>query len=620
MCGIAGYIGIKRLNRPLISKSLKLLENRGPDFKNFKEYDCNFNGKKKIFFLHTRLSIIDLNSRSNQPFEHNGYSLIFNGEIYNYLELRKELSSLGIKFKTFSDTEVLLKSYIHFGIKFLDKIEGMWSFAIYDKFKEKVILSRDRFGEKPLYYSITNDGFYFSSDIRVIQCLAEKQFKKNIKKLASSVVTGYRSSHKNLSETYYENIHQLSGSNYIEIDKKFRIKPHIYWKPKINQKIKLDKIEIFTRAKDLLFGSIKRQLRSDVPLAFCLSGGVDSGSLVSIAKKKFNFDVNSFSIIQNQDQRYSEKKNIDKVVKDCGCNHTEIDLSKIKNNSKNLEKLKKLIQYKSAPICTITYFLHSYLSESITNKGFKVVFSGTGADEIYSGYYDHHLQYLYDLKSSKDFETKKKDFLKYVKPYIRNKYFKKYDLYIKNKNFRDHIYDNSSEFINLLNEDLKKKFSFKFSEKKFNVKSLLKNRALNEIFHEIVPVILMEDDTNSMFFSLENRSPYLDRELFEFMLSVPVKYCVNNGYAKNILRESAFSYLHEDVRLDRNKIGFNASIKSIFDFADRDFKSEILNQKSDIFEIFNYKKFKKIFDKDISRNHYSKFFFSFINAKLFLDN
>ena len=166
--------------------------------------------------------------------------------------MREELSSLGIKFKTFSDTEVLLKSYIHFGIKFLDKIEGMWSFAIYDKFREKVILSRDRFGEKPLYYSILNDGLYFSSDIRVIQCLAEKQFKKNIKKLVSSVVSGYKSSCKNLSETYYEDIYQLPGSNYIEIDKKFKIKSHIYWKPKINRIIKINKTEILKRAKNLL--------------------------------------------------------------------------------------------------------------------------------------------------------------------------------------------------------------------------------------------------------------------------------------------------------------------------------------------------------------------------------
>ena len=619
MCGIAGYIGKKRFNRSLINKSLKLLENRGPDFKNFEEYDCNFNGKKKIFFLHTRLSIIDLNSRSNQPFENAGYSIIFNGEIYNYLELREELSSLGIRFKTFSDTEVLLKSYIHFGIKFLNKIEGMWSFAIYDKFREKVILSRDRFGEKPLYYSIINDGLYFSSDIRVIQCLAEKQFKKNIKKLVSSVVSGYKSSCKNLSETYYEDIFQLPGSNYIEIDKKFKIKSHIYWKPKINRIIKLNKTEILKRAKNLLFGSIKKKLRSDVPLAFCLSGGVDSGALVSIAKKEFNFNVNSFSIIENQDQRYSEKKNIDKVVKDCGCNHTEIDLSEIKNNLKNLDRLKKLIKYKSAPICTITYFLHSFLSESITNKGFKVVFSGTGADEIYSGYYDHHLQYLYDTKSIKDFKTNKRNFYKYVKPYINNKYFKKFDLYIKNKNFREHIYDNSFEFQNLLNKGLKKTFNLEFYEKKFNVKSLLKNRALNEIFHEIVPPILLEDDTNSMFFSLENRSPYLDRKLFEFMFSIPVDNYINNGYAKSILRESASGYLHDDVRLDRKKIGFNASINNIFDFSDRHFKSEILNKKSDIFEIFDHNKIKKIFNKDISRNHYSKFIFSFLNAKLFLD-
>jgi asparagine synthase (glutamine-hydrolysing) len=620
MCGIAGYIGKKNIDRSLINKSLKLLENRGPDFKNFTEYNCNFNGKKKIFFLHTRLSIIDLNDRSNQPFEDGNYSIIYNGEIYNYLELRKELISIGVKFKTFSDTEVLLKSYIHYGVKFLDKIEGMWSFAIYDKSREKIILSRDRFGEKPLYYSLTDDGFYFSSDIRVIKCLSEKQFSKNIKKITSYVVSGYKSLYKNLSETYYENIYQVTSSNYLEIDKKFKVKSHPYWMLKIKDQKKIHPTEILKKSKKLLFESIKTKLRSDVPLAFCLSGGVDSGALVSIAKKEFNVKINSFSIIENKDERYSEKKNIDKVVKDCACNHTEVDLSKIKNNLKNLNRLKKLVKYKSSPLCTISYFLHSFMSESISKKGFKVAFSGTGADEIYSGYYDHHLQYLYDTRRNKDFEINKKNFIKYVKPYIRNEHLKKYDLYIKNKNFRKHIYDNSNEFQNLLKKDFKKNLNLEFYEHPFNVRSLLKKRALNELFYEIVPPILSEDDTNSMFFSLENRSPYLDRKLCEFMFSVPVNNLINNGYAKNILRESAYGYLHDDIRLERKKKGFNASVNNVFDFSDRNFINEILNKKSEIFDIFDYDKIKKIFKKDISLNHYSKFIFSFINAKLFLEN
>ncbi len=323
-------------------------------------------------------------------------------------------------------------------------------------------------------------------------------------------------------------------------------------------------------------------------------------------------------IIKIRDIR--KKKNIDKVVKDCGCNHTEVDLSKIKNNSKNLNRLKELIEYKSSPICVITYFLHSFLSESIAKKGFKVVFSGTGADEIYSGYYDHHLQYLFDTKDSKDFESNKENFIKYVKPYIRNKYLKKYDLYIKNKNFRKHIYDNSNEFQNLLKKDFKKKLDLEFYENSFNVKSLLKKRSLNELFYEIVPPILSEDDTNSMFYSVENRSPYLDRKLCEFMFSVPVNNFVKNGFAKNILRESARGYLIDDIRLERHKKGFNASINSIFNFSDKNFKNQVLNKKSEIFDIFDYDKIKNIFKKDISLNHYSKFIFSFINAKLFLEN
>jgi len=616
MCGIAGYIGTKIINNNLINKSLDLLHNRGPDFKDVKKYSINSKKYKNILFLHTRLSIIDLEQRSSQPFEDGNYSVIFNGEIYNYLEIKKDLILKGFKFHTTSDTEVLLKSYIVYGIDFLKKLEGMWSFAIWDKKNGKLILSRDRFGEKPLFYSKQNDGIYFSSDIRVIRCLSEKNYEYNISRLTKGIVCGYKSLYKNDSETFYKEISQIPQASYVEIKNDLELRVNRYWavkKKKINFKKDSELIE---NARDLLFNSIKIRLRSDVPLAFCLSGGIDSGALVSVAAKKFNIKVNSFSILDNADFRYNEKKNIDKVVRDISSNHHEININDIQNNSNNVERIKKLIEYKSGPIPTITYFLHSFLSENISKNSFKVAMSGTAADEIYTGYYDHHLQYLYDNRNKKEFNLYKNNFEKLVKPLIRNSYLKKFNLYINNSHFRKHIYDNSENFSKLLKKDVK--IDLSFSEIKFT-SQLFKNRSLNELFHETTPVILNEDDTNSMYYSIENRSPFLDSNLFDFLYSIPTVKLIQNGYAKFILRESVKNYLHEDVRMDRIKKGFNASIKSIFDFSDKKFIDEILNKNSKIFEIFDIKKVEKIFLKDINLNHYTKFIFSFINAKFFLD-
>jgi asparagine synthase (glutamine-hydrolysing) len=347
-----------------------------------------------------------------------------------------------------------------------------------------------------------------------------------------------------------------------------------------------------------------------------LSGGVDSGSLVSIAAKRFNMNVNTFSIIDNKDARYSEKKNIDKVVHDVSSNHTEINLENIRNNNKTINQIKELIAYKSGPIPTITWLLHSFLAKNISKNGYKVSFSGTAADEIYSGYYDHHLQYLYDNRNNKKINSYKSNFNKYVKPLIRNSDLRNNDLYLKNKNFRDHVFDNSSEFSTLIRKDVK--YNFKFKEKKFT-DTMFKNRSLNELFHETTPVILNEDDTNSMYYSVENRSPFLDSNLFNFIYSIPTEKLIKDGYAKYILRESVKNYLNEDVRNDRHKKGFNSSITSIFDFADKNFMDEILNKDSEIYNFFDFEKIKNIFKKDINLNHYSKFIFSFINTKIFLE-
>ena len=277
MCGIAGYFGTKNLENDVITKTLAVLLRRGPDYQKYKKYSID--DFKSLHFFHTRLSIIDLDPRSNQPLEDSLFSLVFNGELYNYLEIKKDLESKGIKFLTLSDTEVILKGYQVYGKDLFNTMEGMWALCIYDKKKKEIVISRDKFSEKPLYYYISKEGFYFSSDVKVIKILSKDSFAFNNKLLISGLVCGYKSRYKKLEETFFQNIKNLPSGHFAVINLLFDFSIKKYWAPntKTNKNLKED--EIIFKAKKLFFNAIKIRLRSDVPLAFCLSGGIDSGSL-----------------------------------------------------------------------------------------------------------------------------------------------------------------------------------------------------------------------------------------------------------------------------------------------------------------------------------------------------
>jgi len=213
MCGVAGYIGKARIDKDRVTETLDLMENRGPDHRDwvsFHERDVN------IALLHSRLSIIDLDERANQPFTIGDCTLVFNGEIYNYIEIRKELKKNGVRFKTHSDTEVLLQAYLVCGEKCVDKFEGMWSFALYDQRKGKLFLSRDRFGEKPLYFFNNVDGFYFGSEIKFIKMLSGKSFSVNYQHLYRYLVNGYKSLYKT-EDTFFEKIRPVPPATNVTI-------------------------------------------------------------------------------------------------------------------------------------------------------------------------------------------------------------------------------------------------------------------------------------------------------------------------------------------------------------------------------------------------------------------
>ena len=606
MCGITGYIGKKKLPQKRIQKVNEILKHRGPDGQG--SY-LNNHSNNSIALIHQRLSIIDLKQRSDQPFHYKDTVLIFNGEIYNYLELRKDLEGLGHIFKTQSDTEVLIHSLYQWGEGALNKLEGMWAFAWYNKLDGSLLLARDRFAEKPLYFWSKDDGFYFSSEIKGIAALAGEWPKINENHLIRGLVNGYKSLYK-VNETFFEEVKELPSSTYIKITSEKISTPKKYWSPSVIENEKLSYNESVDMIKEAVVNAVKLRMRSDVPIAFCMSGGVDSNSLISVASKILNCEVHGFTVV-NSDSRYEEQSLIDYSVKQLGIKHSEVEVS----NNNFIENLTDLIKIHDAPVYTISYYLHWQLMKAIATQGYKVTVSGTGADELFTGYYDHHNLYLNQVFKDKElFKESLAAWNKNQSSLVRNPFLKDPELYIKDPNFRDHIYLNNDLFADFL----KKRWSESFSEINYS-SNLLRNRMLNEMFNEAVPVILHEDDLNAMSYSLENRSPFLDTNLFEKAYSIPTRHLIKDGRAKAVLRDSMKGIVPEMIINERRKVGFNAPINDLLNLEDPKIKDYLL-ENSKVFEIVSRNKIEKLLKQKERKNSFSKFLFNFINMKIFMDN
>ena len=606
MCGIAGFFGYKKIIKGVINKTLISMKNRGPDFCNY--FQHSYENNLSIYLLHSRLSIIDLKKRSNQPFILDKYIIVFNGEIYNFIDLKKKLINKGIILKTNSDTEILLHYYKLYGENCVDYFDGMWSFAIFNTDTKKLFLSRDPFGEKPLYFYRDKCGIFFASETKFIKNLSGKNFQINDKKINQYLSFGARALNKDNS-TFFKEIYSIKNSENFLINRELKIKKKTYWKLKPKSK-KFQIKDIYDNSQFLLMQSLERRLIADVPMAFLLSGGIDSGGLASLAVKKYNKKIDTFSVVDS-DVKYNEIDNIRKVVKDLKCNNTVIKISK-----KNfLQKLADQIKYNHGPVFTLAQYLHSELMKKISLTGTKVVISGVGADEIYSGYYDHYLMHLAILKKKKNYNSELYYWKNYVSKNIRNPIFKDPDLFVNNPNFREHIYDNSKKLSIYLN--IPEKFNFK--EVSYS-KELLTNRRANELFHETVPAILNNEDLNAMKYSIENRSPFLNRDLCEFIFSIEPDKLIKNGYSKFILRKNLEGILNEKIRLNRQKKGFNCSIETLIDLKNAKIQNFLLDDKSNIFHFVNRKKFLNFLNGNFNDNYKSKFLFSFISTKIFLDN
>ena len=608
MCGIAGYFGPRDIPQDTAERCLSLMYRRGPDASGL--YRRRTANGRNALILNRRLAIIDLDDRARQPFRHESKVLSLNGEIYNYIELKEDMAKAGVGFSTTSDTEVLTKLLHREGWRALDRAEGMWGFALFDESEETLLLSRDRFGEKPVYIMRDPDGgVYFASEVKFIAALAGGWPRLNVGHLNRYLINGYKALYKN-SHGFFDGVSELKPGTVAVIAADGRETIQNYWQSPglaIDDTLSYDNSVALVR--EALIRSVKLRLRADVPLAFCLSGGVNSNSLIAIAKRVLNYDVHGFSIV-NQDARYDEREMIDISVRELGLRHTAVPV----DHTGFLDKLRVLVRQHDAPVYTISYYVQWQLMEQIAARGYKVSISGTGADELFSGYYDHHNFYLAEMTNDATRYTQAlTEWRANIAPIVRNPFLQDPEVFVKAPQERRHIYLNADEFSNYMVEP----WSEDFGEEQY-AGSPLRNRMLNELFHEAVPPILHEDDLNAMYYSVENRSPYLDRTLFEATMQIPTRHLIRRGRAKALLRDAVKGIAPEAIIDNPRKVGFNVPIFDLLDLSDPNVKAALLDD-SPIFDQVHRDRIEALIGRSSLPNSESKFLFYFLSAKIFLE-
>ncbi len=606
MCGIAGYIGPRHIDQVKIDKTLESLGQRGPDNRDVARFDL---GDNQCFLLHTRLNIIDFDARANQPFAYKDKIISYNGEIYNYLEVKEKLQKLGHSFLTTSDTEVLIHAVEEWGSSGLNIVEGMWAFAYFDKETKTLTLSRDPFGEKPLYiYQPSKDELYFASEMNALMHLSGVQFAPNKNHISRFLVNGYKSLFKQ-SELFFDNVRALPKASVLEFQVGGSQREYRYWHPQINVNDDMSFEDARQKTRELLIDSVQKRLRSDTPIAFCMSGGIDSNSLISIARRELDYDVHGFTIV-NQDSRYEEQDMIDIGVRELDIKHDSYPVS----TDNFIENLTSIIRYHGAPVITISMYLNWILQKSIADHGYHISISGTAADELFSGYFDHQLLYFYDVRhDEKLFRESVENWQRDIGPIVRNPILKNPYAMIENPFERGHAYLNCEKYSGYLQHPWQEPF-----EEKYFREGLLQNRMMNELFHETTPVSLHNDDLNAMYFSIENRSPFLDRNLFEFANSIPTKHLVKDGKAKMVLREAMRGIVPDPILDSKRKVGFNAPIFDLLDVKNEKVRNYLL-QDSPIWDVVQKEPIEELISNADLPNSDSKFLFAFLSSKIFME-
>jgi len=582
MCGIVGVWDFKnKINPDLLIKTRDTLKHRGPD-----DAGIFIDEKNNLGLGHQRLSILDLTQAGHQPMEIGNLVITYNGEVYNFKEIRKELEKRGYNFLSNSDTEVILKSYLAWGTNCLEKFRGMFAFGIWDKEKKRLILVRDRTGIKPLYYYFNENLFIFASEIKAI--ISHPQVKKeiNFNALASFLQFGYISAPYSI----FKNIWKLEAGHILEIDKNKKLRKRKYWdvsnfylKQNNSKNQKLNEITIQNELERILTESFKLRMISDVEVGMFLSGGLDSSLVSAILAKKLGYKLKTFTI-GFYEEEFNEAPYAQKIAQYLGTEHHE----KYCTKEEAMKIIPRLPEIYDEPFGDSSA-IPTILLAQFTKKYLKVSLSADGGDEIFIGYdrYWRNVEIFQKINRTSPFFLIK-PFLKFISPDLLAQFYKKLNFILpKQTNIRNKILKlkevlkNQKDFVNLyylaglsywLPTEIKKLLNNKFNKEhnslfiNFTREKKMDNFSLMQLidYKTYLPDdILVKIDRATMSVGLEGRDPLLDNKIIEFVAQLPSEFKYRNEVSKYIMRNILYKYIPKEL-LNRPKQGFGIPIDNWF--------------------------------------------------------
>lgn len=576
MCGISGIIdrNNKAVDRADIKAMNDLIVHRGPDNEGY------FFGDH-FAFGHRRLAIIDLSPEARQPMTYDGkYTIVYNGEVYNYIEIKEKLRNQGYAFQTKSDAEVILAAYEHWGYDCVKRFNGMWAFAIFDRARNVVFCSRDRFGVKPFYYTEIGGRFVFASEIKqLLHFMPDRKVNKRV--LMDYLLLGYE---EHTPETFFENIHKLPQSHNLIYDlKTHRFHFQRYYEMTVDKALaEFDEAATIHAYREKLVSGIQLRLRSDVKVGTCLSGGLDSSAVAALSSRLYGGE-GKFTAVH---AKSSEARSDESRFATMGADHCRLDLHVIEPSKDDFSgKFDEIIGLMEEPFMGPSVFMQYFVMKKAGELGCKVMLDGQGGDETLLGYERHFTAMLL-----------KQGLLKKIKMLFaasRNSKCSMKELIL------NYFYFSNAKIVwlrhKIKNSFIKKKY-FALASRPLlgSIAKSFRNIAamqMNELFCAPLPSLLRYADKNSMQHSVEIRLPFIDFKTSETALSINSQYKIKDGWTKYVLRKAVAgdNTLPDEIAWRRDKIGFEAP-DSAWIAVVNDQLSRLLHDSRILSEIINNKR------------------------------
>jgi asparagine synthase (glutamine-hydrolysing) len=547
MCGITGVYNLNKqsVDIDILDRMTDTLSHRGQD-------DRGTYADKNLGLGHRRLKIIDLTPQARQPMsnEDGKILLVYNGEIYNYIELREELVSLGHLFKSRSDSEVVIHAYEQWGEECLERFVGMWAFAVWDARTNTLFASRDRLGIKPFYYFFNGSDFIFASETKAILQRPEIKRRADMQAIYEYLYLGYSLGDK----TWIEGIRKLKPGHYL-ILKSGGLQIRQYWQARANPDYLLSEEKASAALNGLINESVRLMLRADVEVGVHLSGGVDSSSITAVASRLSSQKIKTFSgAFEEEGCEFDESRYIKEVVDKYADVNEKINIKP----DDFIANVKRIVWHMDEPSAGCGAYPQFFVSKLLHSRGIKVVLGGQGGDELFGGY-PHYYSGIFDslrrLKTSCNYNDAHRKYyrpgdfyLRFLPAYVRRELGRRLSL-------------RRGRLNRTLDRDILKKIDFNGLEDQIGFyKGSLEDMQLWDI-NNYLPALLQVEDRLGMAFSVETRLPFLNHKMVEYALGVPFYLKLNSFNFKYILRIAMKDELPKSVFDRTDKKGFPTPIK-----------------------------------------------------------